>query len=70
MAIKEFRQFFSLVRGDEVVADGVIWPNGDSSMKWRGYHDSVVYWPEFSDALVVHGHAETHLVFGYREETA
>ena len=62
------RQFFSLVRSGRTVADGVIWPGGDCSMKWRGYHESAVYWSEFNDALVIHGHPETAVVFGARED--
>lgn len=44
---------FTLVReegiggasGVGVVADGVLWPDGTASVRWRGEHPSVVYWP-------------------------
>ena len=45
------------VSGTGVVADGVLWPDGSCSIRWRGDRPSVVFWADVLDAEYVHGHA-------------
>ncbi|RLU79247.1 hypothetical protein CTZ27_37010 [Streptomyces griseocarneus] len=45
------------VSGTGVVADGVLWPDGTASIRWRGHHPSIVFWSGgITDAEAVHGH--------------
>lgn len=44
------------VTGTGTVADGVEWPDGSASLRWRGAHASIVYWPSIADAETIHGH--------------
>lgn len=44
------------VSGTGVVADGVEWPDGSVSIRWRGERPSVVFWATVADAEAVHGH--------------
>ncbi|HEX5566725.1 MAG TPA: hypothetical protein VFY14_07335 [Streptomyces sp.] len=38
------------------VADGVLWPDGTVSIRWRGDRPSTVYWDDLAHAEHVHGH--------------
>ena len=39
------------------VADGVLWPDGTASVRWRGEHPSVVFWDRGRTSVeFVHGH--------------
>lgn len=39
------------------VADGVLWPDGTVTVKWRGEYASEVSWPKGIEAVEhVHGH--------------
>ncbi|MFH9426392.1 hypothetical protein [Streptomyces sp. NPDC017529] len=38
------------------VADGVLWPDGTASVRWRGPRPSIVHWDRLDDAETVHGH--------------
>ncbi|MGS2592065.1 hypothetical protein [Streptomyces hebeiensis] len=38
------------------VADGVLWPDGTASLRWRGDRASTVNWDRIEDAEVIHGH--------------
>lgn len=38
------------------VADGVLWPDGSASLRWRGEHPSTVHWDNITSAERVHGH--------------
>jgi hypothetical protein len=39
------------------VADGVLWPDGTASIRWRGERASIVFWDNgMADAEAVHGH--------------
>ncbi|SFD13602.1 hypothetical protein [Streptomyces aidingensis] len=38
------------------VADGVMWPDGTVSIRWRGPRPSTVTWNNLADAEHVHGH--------------
>lgn len=44
------------VSGTGTVADGVVWPDGTVSIRWRGDRPSVVFWESLEHALAVHGH--------------
>ena len=44
------------VSGTGTVADGVVWPDGTVSLRWRGPRPSVVFWGSLEDAEVIHGH--------------
>lgn len=55
---------FGLIRDHDVtgisgtgrVADGVLWPDGTVSVRWRGDRPSVVHWGGLDDVEHVHGH--------------
>ncbi|CAL9606944.1 hypothetical protein SUDANB95_05508 [Actinosynnema sp. ALI-1.44] len=38
------------------VADGVLWPDGSATLRWRGEHRSVAHWDSLASAEIVHGH--------------
>jgi hypothetical protein len=38
------------------VADGVLWPDGTVTVRWRGERKSTVNWDRVEDAEAVHGH--------------
>jgi len=44
------------VSGTGRVADGVLWPDGTASLRWRGDRPSIVFWDRMADAEHVHGH--------------
>lgn len=44
------------VSGTGTVADGVVWPDGTVSIRWRGDRPSAVFWNSIADAEAVHGH--------------
>ncbi|MFJ3923050.1 hypothetical protein [Streptomyces sp. NPDC090022] len=44
------------VSGTGIVADGILWPDGTASLRWRGERPSTVHWDRISDAKAVHGH--------------
>jgi hypothetical protein len=44
------------VSGTGIVADGIEWPDGTVSIRWRGDRPSVVFWDCVQDAMHVHGH--------------
>ncbi|MFD3310073.1 hypothetical protein [Streptomyces sp. NPDC058694] len=44
------------VSGTGTVADGVVWPDGTVSIRWRGERPSTVAWNSLEDAEAVHGH--------------
>jgi hypothetical protein len=59
----EFRRFrlnrttdVSGISGTGRVADGVLWPDGSASIRWRGERPSVVFWASMDDAVAIHGH--------------
>ncbi|MFE3449654.1 hypothetical protein ACFXJ8_12030 [Nonomuraea sp. NPDC059194] len=45
------------VSGIGIVADGVQWPDGTVTLRWRGDRPSTVCWDNLADAEAVHGHA-------------
>ncbi len=44
------------VSGMGTVADGVVWPDGTVTVRWRGSRPSIVQWFSLDDAMAVHGH--------------
>lgn len=51
---------FHMARNDEIVADGVIFPDGSVAVRWRGRHRSTVSWESLSDAVAIHNqHGDT-----------
>lgn len=38
------------------VADGVQWPDGTATLRWRGDRASTVHWDRIEDAEAIHGH--------------
>lgn len=44
------------VSGVGVVADGVLWPDGTVSVRWRGERPSIVHWTSLDDVKAIHGH--------------
>jgi hypothetical protein len=50
------------VSGTGIVADGVAWPDGSVSVRWRGEHPSIVFWRDLEAVEAIHGHGgRTHL---------
>lgn len=49
-------QDVSGVSGTGTVADGVLWPDGTASLRWKGERPSTVHWDRIADAEAVHGH--------------
>ncbi|WP_216651523.1 hypothetical protein [Actinomadura litoris] len=48
------------VSGAGLVADGVLWPDGTASVRWRGEHPSIVFWDrglESIERVHLHGGA-------------
>jgi hypothetical protein len=62
--VAEIRRFYlqreadvSGVSGTGRVADGVLWPDGTASVRWRGAHPSIVFWERGRVSVdFVHGH--------------
>lgn len=45
------------VTGTGPVADGVMWPDGTASVRWRGDHPSIVFWDRGWESVErIHGH--------------
>lgn len=57
---------FALVREARVVAVGVSFPTAGAVVQWLGEHRSTVVWPDMTDAMVVHGHEGTELIWDDR----
>jgi len=50
--------------GPGVVADGAVFDDGVTVVRWRGEHRSTVAWPSVEAAIAVHGHdGATRLVW-------
>ncbi|MEU7154105.1 hypothetical protein AB0B15_39750 [Streptomyces sp. NPDC045456] len=57
------------ISGTGTVADGVVWPDGTVSIRWRGDRPSTVAWNSLADAEYVHGHGgATRFVWDDRTE--
>lgn len=50
------------VSGTGHVADGVQWPDGSASVRWRGDRPSTVWWASFADVQHVHGHGGNTII--------
>lgn len=44
------------VSGTGRIADGVLWPDGTATLRWRGDRPSTVHWDRLDDAIAIHGH--------------
>ncbi|TMR97573.1 hypothetical protein EJK15_17525 [Nonomuraea basaltis] len=44
------------ISGTGRVADGVLWPDGSVSVRWRGARPSLVHWSCLDDVEAIHGH--------------
>ena len=44
------------VSGTGTVADGVVFPDGTTVIRWRGGRQSTVVWPGIDDVEAIHGH--------------
>lgn len=44
-----------------IVADGVLWPDGSASIRWRGLRPCVEFWDRFDDAWADHGHGTARI---------
>ncbi len=44
------------ISGTGIVADGIRWPDGAVTIRWRGERPSTVNWNSIEDAESVHGH--------------
>ena len=52
------------VSGSGRVADGVLWPDGTVTVRWRGDKPSTAMWGSLEHAQAVHGHGgATRIVF-------
>ncbi|MFI0914184.1 hypothetical protein [Streptomyces abikoensis] len=53
------------ISGVGTVADGVLWPDGTASVRWRGEHPSIVFWDRGRVSVErIHGHqGATEVVF-------
>ncbi|MFJ8855266.1 hypothetical protein [Streptomyces sp. NPDC102437] len=53
------------ISGEGSVADGVLWPDGTASVRWRGEHPSSVFWDRGRTSVeLIHGHGgATKVVF-------
>ncbi|WP_260606815.1 hypothetical protein [Streptomyces sp. WAC08241] len=59
------------VSGTGRVADGVLWPDGTASVRWRGERPSTVHWDDIAHAEAVHGHGgATEIVWDDPEPAA
>lgn len=45
------------ISGTGTVADGVLWPDGAVTVRWRGAMPSTVNWNEMAHVEAIHGHA-------------
>ncbi len=44
------------VSGTGIVANGVEWPDGTVTVRWRGVRPSTVNWNSMGDVKAIHGH--------------
>lgn len=44
------------ISGTGIVADGVLFPDGVTVIRWRGDHRSTVVWDSLRDVDAIHGH--------------
>ncbi|MFF4369664.1 hypothetical protein [Streptomyces sp. NPDC001594] len=59
------------VSGTGIVADGILWPDGTASLRWRGERPSTVHWDRIADTQAVHGHkGATEIVWDEPEQAS
>lgn len=44
------------ISGTGIVADGVVFPDGVTVIRWRGERRSTVVWQSVDDVEAIHGH--------------
>ncbi len=44
------------ISGTGTVADGAVFPDGTTVIRWRGERQSTVVWPTLDDVEAIHGH--------------
>jgi hypothetical protein len=44
------------ISGTGTVADGCVFPDGVTVVRWRGDRQSTVVWPSIEDVEAIHGH--------------
>lgn len=44
------------VSGTGDIADGVLWPDGTVTLRWRGQYASLVHWQSLDHVERIHGH--------------
>lgn len=78
MADTDRPRTFGLIRQHDVtgvsgtgrVAEGVQWPDGTVSVRWRGPRPSIVHWGGLADVEAVHGHGgHTHIAWDDQQQT-
>jgi hypothetical protein len=53
---------FNLIRNDEIIVDGVIFPNGKIVMIWRGFVQSIVIHENIEDIIRIHCQNEDTII--------
>jgi len=52
------------ISGTGHVADGVQWPDGTITVRWRGARPSTVHWDSLDDLIAINGHGgATRIVY-------
>lgn len=54
---------FTLERDTGTVADGIVFPDGETVIRWRGDRPSTDVWPSLEDVEAIHGNGTTRVVF-------
>lgn len=44
------------ISGTGEMADGCIFPDGTTVIRWRGEHRSTAVWDSLESAIIIHGH--------------
>jgi hypothetical protein len=56
-------KLFRMIRNEQIVAYGCIFPSGKCVICWEGLCKSTVIWDSFEDAKKVNGHSNTQFIF-------
>lgn len=54
---------FTLCRNGQSVANGYVFPDGVTIVRWAGHDPSTVVWPNLGAAMRIHGHLGSHFEF-------
>jgi hypothetical protein len=59
------------ISGTGDVADGIVWPDGTTTLRWRGQYASVAHWANLAHVEAIHGHGGlTRIVWVDQAEAA